>query len=431
LERPKFRILDVATGAEHLVRSRPGSGVGFSDFDLGPTKRVVLPFGWRALFPDLPPGEYEVSARVPWQQDSRWAESSPVRIRIRPAAPRNLTIAKGRGPVLHAAWINAASDPPEVVWSRFGAIAGGGIVQHRRLGAAGHRTAPVPSLTADLRSTRVEWVAWIDGPSLRCEPILPKRTPTSVPRFALGRADSRILAPVHSAPMDGPDAYPRAVVSILAGTESQEGWHVDSIEFALEETRLQSRIEGEGPTPVWAHPFVATDGAQTLALLQQKEAGADLTLWRGLHGPPREAPPSARWMGRLLAATATQVERDAISGSMLLWESRARLVVGRWSVDPKKGLSVLDPVELEWPFGEPALTRIQAGPNGGFAALLLSDEGNATLFRGTHGRPVDANAILRGFPFELVFLAGEEPALLLAEEGLGFRLALPSGFVLV
>lgn len=343
----------------------------------GETARVSLT--WRLEEHPLDPGDYEFA--VSFEEGS---ESRPTPVQLLPSTPKNLSLHSRQGAVYYGAWVNLASDPPQIVRSRFVPPE---VTESQVLATAASHARPLISNPPD-------WVAWVDADRLHF---------VHAPSATVGQ----ISLSERNAHLVGITTDEDKVVAVLR-MESQ----VLSAVLRPGEGRIETQRTLPGGRILWMHGP---------AYLQAE--GRGMGLFSG-----KEPIRIAGWEGELVAADANRYGR-MVRGSILL-RREAKLSRVDWQWDAGGSFQVLRELELGWPIGEPivrAHLRV-AGP--GVAVAFLQKETGAWVLYDRSLRPVSEELRFTNPP-EIVVPGGFEPLLICPQVGTGFRFCSPQGRPLV
>ncbi len=218
----------------------------------GAGKSLESGFSLLEMCGHLSAGEYEISAIYEYDGGHERAESPPIRIAVRPALPRNLSLDTVQGSVVYGVWLNMATEPPHLVRSRFDLLSGGGVGETRALGTAGLHARPIPSLPPNRAPCESHWVAWIEEGALKFLHFDPELGPTPVETIALPPLEAEIVGPLHSEPTT--DLQTRPAGSALLWMGNREGTISRLREAALVPGPLPSGPPRRPGPPVCARP---------------------------------------------------------------------------------------------------------------------------------------------------------------------------------
>jgi len=165
---PRLKVLNVKTGVEKTFqKSRPAGGMPPIERPLGAGKSLEHDLLLLDLPGELDPGEYDVSLGCRYNKGTEFAESAPVRVKVRATTPRNLTIEGTSRRVLYGVWVNLGEDPPEIVRMRYDILKGGGARDLRPVAKASLNTRPLISTPPNGQVCPHHYVAWLDGAELK------------------------------------------------------------------------------------------------------------------------------------------------------------------------------------------------------------------------------------------------------------------------
>ena len=441
--QPVLLVLNVKTGEEQFYRDKlpPGKPVIPREMLLQAGETVSHVFRLKQRAGTLAPGEYEFSAIYEYGEDQQRGESVPVPVTIRQTTARNLSLASGRGGAatfFYGAWINLASEPPELVRSMFHFMVGGGVKSVVPVGKADVHTRPVISAPRNTSSAPGQWLAWVVGDTFHAFYLDDKAGTLPVFRARLTSGDVKIVSPLYYDSV-GQDGTPSGGALLCLGRPGGEGFQILSLGLTPKEARMEGSLNLGGPYPVWIESQVRSDGSRCTVFVQAD--GETIALWavpwpRGALDPGPVQPTSlASWTGRFVSAGVTMDQNDDILGACLAWSDpseeaapddttdQSRLEFIQWTYRPDGKFIESGRHEVLWTSEEPIEeARVRVNEEGIPAALLKDQKGRWFACDG-HGNTLPAPGIFgeTKLPIDLGFL-GAEPVLVGAVIGHGFQI---------
>jgi hypothetical protein len=438
-----LRVLNVKTGEEKLYQQKRPGGVRIiaRDVVLRPGQTVTNSFMLKERVAQLEPGEYEVSAIYQYGEDGRQEESAPVRITVHPTTARNLSLASGQGGASgfsYGAWVNLATESPELALSMFSFTPGGGVESVVRVDKADIHTRPILSAPPNKSFAPGQWLGWIRGDTIHSLYYDQKTGASSFRKLKLPLSEVEIVAPLHCDAQGKKGGRPlgRALLCLAQGTG--EGAQLLSVLLDIKKTKLESSLVLPGSYPAWIASQVRSDGSQWAIFVQVDEEMVSLSAvpWprpvEVAHAPaPRRL---ASWECRFLSAGVSMNKDDDILGACLVWaeitepvesgdsDEQSRLEFIRWVFKADGGFAEVGRDEVPWE-GPDVIEHaiVQVNEQGVPAALLKDQTGRWFGYNGQGSvAPLPGIFSETKLPLELGFL-GVEPVLVGAVIGRGFQ----------
>ncbi|MBI2900916.1 MAG: hypothetical protein HYY17_12085 [Planctomycetes bacterium] len=415
-----LRITEVRTGEERLYRRAGRPRDRERESPLAPGKSVTGSFRLLGRIPEPAPGEYELSAFHEHGEDANRIESRPVRIKVHPTVPRNVALDTLQGEGMWGAWMNLGAQPPDVVLTLFDVAAGGGVSKVLPLAKATLHTRPVLSLPVNRGDRSRPWIAWIDGGAF----VFLRVSPGSDPgRIELPGSEAEIVPALYV------DAAGTATALVWLAEPGGRPSRFQIVHLAAGEARLGACGESVARRPAWAMSHSFSDGTRLLTTLDDSREGATLSSRAWSESRVGPVDPLAAWKTRPVTAGATLNLNDVLHGWVLMREEKTgRLELAGWKIDVERKFAEVDRQAVEWPLFEPIDRSLVRVTRTGAPAVLLCDVKGGWWFhyRGAC-RPLPEPMRTTRLPLDVAFMGGEEPVLVCAEAGRGFRLRMMNG----
>jgi hypothetical protein len=387
---PRLRVLNVKTGAEKIYqRALPAGAIEPIEGPLGPGKSYDYGMMLLDLPRELEPGEYDVSLGCRYNGGVDAAESSPVRVKIRPTTPRALAQDMSGHQVFFGAWVNLAEDPPEVVRMEFDVSRGGRAMDLRFAAKAHLHAVPVISAPPNNQSCRHHYVAWFEGAEIKFVHLHETQGPSNVRSIPMPGGEVRIVAPLHSDPTPDNDGRPSGAMLLWLGEKDKAESQLQALKLSDGGASAQARVPLAGPKPAWLGSYVRSDGRRMALMAQAAGGKVMLTLlpWPGVPGAAKKL---AEWKGEFVDAGVAQDRGDVLHGAILI----------RTGVEAHNDLDRVDfEIDPKDAFAQKKVERITIDPNDPVqrAVVRVSDQGEvAALLKSGSGAwsAYDGKAVL-------------------------------------
>ena len=222
---------------------------GISTVPLPPGGSVEREFPLLESVPLARPGDYEITALIEHSAADRPAESPPLRLRFRPAAPRGLqlvSVSGGAAGLLYGATVNARSDPPEVVRYALAKSGHRGVIDARAVAPAPLAAEPMLSTPRNLTVEHSHFVAWLVDSALAFTHVDAEGRAERPGLVSLSGGDARIVA-LSITPYEAAAREPTGEALVVQGSRAT-GSRLDVIQLALTGARV-GRERGDGRWP--------------------------------------------------------------------------------------------------------------------------------------------------------------------------------------
>lgn len=436
---PALRLINLNTGKTslHETETHPQDLAPPPPWmDLGPGQRSALSFLLKGKIPDLLPGEYELSAVYEYNEGELTAESTPVRIQVRPSTPHNLFLASAVGRASNAwygTWINLDQGKGEVVWGSFDLSNGGGIRTVSAVDQAGVRSEPVLSEPANGMMAPGQWLAWVDNDMLSFTYFIQDSLPSAPGRIPLNNRAARIAGPLHD-DLPGKDQpeIPRGEALILLDNPPQVQFQSLSLTGTTAQPGGTARVPG-GRMPAWIRSVFPARGQQMAPYILSEPGKTDLYLLPWGKNTAMTSRALSSWDGDFLAACCTLDDRDLLHGAVLVWTGKAEdtktLEIIPWTLGPDGQFAEQGPRAVEWEFTESIIRADMAvNPKGQAVAVVRRDTG-LWNFIGPDGKvsPLAGDFLKTDQTLTLGFLHMINPVLIGGTPSLGLKITGPDG----
>ncbi len=428
---PRLRVLNIKSGAEKIYqRTRPGGSITPIEDALAPGKSFDHDLMLLDLPRELGPGEYDVALGCRYNKGADFAESAPVRVKIRATTARNLAIDATGHQDFFGAWVNLAEDPAEIVRMEFGVVRGGRAQDLRLMAKAGLGAAPVLSAPRNKETCRHHYAAWIDGAEVKFVHFHDTQGSSNVRSISIPGGEVRIVSPLHSDPTPEDDGRPAGALLLWMGEKGKAESQLQALKLTDGGATAQARTPLAGPKPSWLGSFVRSDGRR-LALAVQASAGKvvlSLLPWPGVPGALKKL---GEWKGEFVDAAYAQDGGDTLHGAILI----------RTGIEAHNDLDRVDfQIDAKEAYVQKQVERISIDPNdpvasaivrvsdqGAVAALLKGGSGAWSVYDGKTVVPLSEPLKTTPYPLDLGFLDDGAPILLAGGKDAGFRLLTAAG----
>lgn len=430
LTMPIFRLTDTRTGEDVVFQKKPSEWEEDIREGLPPGKTLERGFFLLDEIKITAPGTYRLAAVYEYDAGKK-TESAPVKFTILPATPKNLFLigngAWGSNPVLYGAWVNLASDPPQIVRTLFEALPGGGVRASHSVAKAEAEDRPVLSAPPNRSVAKSHWIAWLDGNFLKFVHFDENMGPSPVGKFELPKLEMEIVGALHSDPVTDTRVRPNGAALIWMGDADGTRSGLQVVELTPNKGTAGGTVNLPGARPSWIASFERSTSVP-LALLAQSTGGK--VVFSSVPWPDKEkggALPTklGEWKGKFAGAGATIDPSDAVLGAVLLSENGGEgLELVSWSLDAKGVFAEKGRQKIEWEYGK-KLDRafVRVNSKGVPAAVLRDGEGKWSIFTG-EGKPAPLPGVYAQtkLPFDVAFMGGTEPVLIGARAQMGFEM---------
>lgn len=432
---PVMRVIKMATGQEELHK-RPGmfDGDFYEPLAQGGSIDHYFSLSERVSFSEA--GEYEVSALISYDGGAREAESSPVRVKVQPVTPRNLSLAYMRGgidSIRYGVAVNGATETPGII--RYELSPTLNVKQVDSVAPAPLNAKPVLSAPKNGAPWNSQWIAWQDGQVLKFTHFDPRAGALPVGTLPLPVPDAVIVPPLHVTVGEPGSRTPGAAL-LWIPAEGDRSPQLRAIELSVDGTASAGKgLVLPGPRPAWISSQVRSDGLRLAVYLQETGSGK-LSLavlpWPDRANEDTRPRVLGEWEGELVAADAAFDADDSLLGALVLNRQvvdDAGLFAIRFVIDRGGKMSETDNTRLDWPLSRGVASgSVRVGPGGTPAALLRDDQKRSYLYDGMGGiTPVRPDLDVAGLPLELVFAGPGRPALLVPRIRQGYEVLMADG----
>lgn len=430
---PILRVVDARSGEETMFQKKSEGFVPEEPQPLAPGHRMERGF-WLLDEVNFPsPGPYRISAIYQYEEGAKRVESAPVKVNILPATPKNAFLLHngpgGSGSVLYGAWVNLASDPPQIVRTQFDAMAGGGVRASHSIAKTDLESRPVLSAPPNRSVAKSHWVGWLEENYLRFAHFDEAMGASPVGKFELPKLELEIVAPLHSDPVTDTRVRPAGAALVWMGDADGTRSGLQVIELSANKATTGGSVNLPGARPRWIASFERSNGERVALFTQvaKDRVGLFSVPWpdkeRGGTSPQK----LVEWKGKFVAAGATIDAGDAILGAVLIWSGEGaeqKLELVNWSLDRQGKFSERRRQKLEWDYAQKidsAIVRVNA--KGMPVAVLRDGEGKWSAFTG-EGKPAPLPGAYAQtkLPFDIAFMGGIEPVLIGGRVQLGFEM---------
>ncbi len=383
---PVLRLIDLNTGKASLHESCSHPSEKEFDppwMDLAPGQRSLLGFTLKGKIPDLPPGEYELTARYRYNEGDLTTKSQPVRLTVKPSTPHNLFLASAVGRASNSyfgSWIDLDRESAHVVWAKIDLMSGGGVQAVRIVDQADGLSEPVLSVPVNGTMAPGQWVAWVHKGQMTFTFLKPQN-PVGEPGSAiLGNNTARIVGPMLWKPSGGENSdTPAGEALLILGSPPNVQLQAFELSGISARPGEAAKVTG-GLMPAWIRNVYLAEGKRLAPYILCESGRMALSMLSWDNGKVITATSLASWDGDFLAACCIPDEKDIIHGAVLTWAGRAddakALVVIPWTLDPDGRFSEGDMLKTEWDAAD-SISRadISLSPKDLFVAVVRKDNG--------------------------------------------------------
>ena len=423
----RLKVVNIKSGVEQVYqRKLPGGAMPAIEKPLGPGKSYEHDLMLLDLPRELNPGEYDVSLGCAYNKGADWAESAPVRVKVRATTPRNLGIEGTSKRVLYGVWVNLGEDSPEIVRMRFNVIKGGGARDLRPLGKGSHNAQPVISAPPNGQAQPHTYVAWMDGAEIKFLHLHETDGTSPVRSISLPGGEARIVGPLHSDPTPDTDARPDGGLLLWMGEKDKAESQLQSLKLTESGVKPQARLPLPGPKRAQMGSFVRADGRRSALIVQA--SGGKFTLsvipWPGMAGALKKL---GEWKGDFLSLGYAMDSGDVVHGSMLFRTGIAPaddLDRIDFALDGKDAFAAKPPVRITINPQDPVQQVLVRVSDGAAVAALLKGPGGWSIYDGQNPAAVPLPEPLKSsnYPLDVCFLDDLTPIVIAALKDLGFHL---------
>lgn len=432
---PMFRIVDLASGAERIVRTPtefPGVRARV-ELESGTPHKSYHKLSRFVTFNS--PGKYAISAIYQWNDGKDSAESEPIVITINGLGVRNMAINNPSFRHGLLTFINPASDPPDLMLADLVLEPGGGVRRIKPIAKASLLASPVSSVPSNQNPTMGQWVAWIEGDTIKAVHVGDTLGPTTLALFKV-TSGSMVIGPIYAAVNKSNLTRGHGAAAILH-KHPLKGAEIIAIDLKADKETAEAvevaRV-GVPQSPAWIGSLYRIDPADKQLAFITTAPGRFM-----IHGAPwpkagdseLKATKIAEWEGDFVAAGANIDHNDVIRGCALAWmgppEERS-LEVLSWKVGPD-GASDSEPLgALPWPHANPIQTiKVRTRTNGSPTILLRSALGEWHVFDSKFQGKVFEPFARTDLPIDVAFVSDTEAVLVIAQIGGGILVKRLSG----
>lgn len=429
---PVMRVIHVQTGAEVFQQGKaPVTGDNYQPLPPGGKLDYEFPLLSKVTFPA--PGDYEVSAILPYDMAEERAESKPVRFKVKPAIPMNLSLASAAGGwsgVQYGACVNTMSDPPEILRYGFSLSSEDGVDYVQRVAKAALRSIPSLSAPANQTVAHNHWVAWLDEERMYFSHIDPVLGATAVQKSKLpAGTGAEIVSPLHLGALDPGQERPSGAALLWIGGPAGQAWQFQTVHVSpAGDVRTGAKTLLTGARPLWMRSHEQKDGHRFVTYVQSMPEGIVLNMvsWPDAARPSNKTNTLVEWgKAHFLAAHTTMTREDVVYGATLMLPAEPdipKLDMVVWKLDAKGRYSEHLREDVQWEYAKPVTKAIvRVGPLGTPAALLADDKGQWSVYWQGRVQPAPAALAATKLCLDLAFLSQAEPVFIAAEQTSGFR----------
>jgi len=382
------------------------------------------------------PGEYEISAIIPYDQGKSRAESNTVRIKIAPSTPKGLDMAYVQGgwaTLLYGTCVNVTSDPPEILRYGFGVMPSGGVMDASIVCKGGLRIAPVIAAPHHGTVAHNHWIGWIDKEAFWFTHFDPYQGALAPRKWDHGGVEAQIVAPLLNGASDTTDR-PAGSAMIWVGdpTANASGFQIVQL-AAPGEATPGGRATITGLKPSWMMNHFRRNGSRVVSYAQPSPSGFALFAlpWPDQALASNPLKKLAEYKSQFVAGSALIGRDDTIMGASLILTvgtGSRKLEMLRWTLDVKNNYAEKERQEVPWQYSTPLTKSIVKVSPGGLGAALLADNlGKWSVF--SNGKLIELPADLANtkMPIDLAFLNEVQPVLIVGQELRGFKIVQLSG----
>jgi hypothetical protein len=427
---PRLKVMNVKSGVEKVFQRppRPGS-IPRIEQNLGPGKSYTHGLNLLDLPVELDPGEYDVSIGCKYNGGAEFAESAPIRVKIRPTTARNLGLEASHLPNFLSAWINMADEAPELVRTGFDLYAGGGARDLRFVAKGSLSASPVISSAQNKQACPHSWFAWIDGPDLRSVHLHDTQGPSPVRSIQLPGGEARIVGPLHTDPTPDSGGRPSGGLLLWLGERDKGESQFQALKLTPEGITAQARNPFPAPKPSWMGSFVRADGKRLALVVQAQALKVTLTLvpWPGVPGAAKKL---GEWKGEFMTAGTSMDPADVLHGSLLLrtgMDVENDLERIDFDLDAKDGFTAKPPIRIPNDSEDPVGSAVVRLSESGLVAALFKGPAGWSFYDGQAASPLPEPLKSTSYPLDVVFRDNTTPVLVAAKKEFGFHLYEPSG----
>ncbi len=432
---PILRVLDTKTGIETLHKKEPRlSGTDY--VPLAPGAKIEFEFSLASIVSLPIPTEYEISALVPCA-GARPAESKPVKVRIVPVTPRNLTLVSAAGrwsAVQYGVSVNVASDPPQVVRHGFRIMSEGGVFDARPVMDSHLRAAPIASVPPNGVVTDSHWIGWVENGTVSITHFNVQLGASPLVHWKCVEPELALVAPlVAETPDDSGGRSPgAALVWVGDSARGLSAFQVLSLAPQSKPGRT-ARYQIGTARPAWMLAHVRATGIR-LVTYSLNEAGEATLWWRAWPDScgGAEARRVATWPGRCLGGGGLLTRHDTLEGACLVQgpqKTGAGIELINWQIDAEGNFSEGERAAMPWGYSVlVSENSIFVGPGGSKFSLLADADGAWSAFD-AHGeaKPLPAGVNHTRLPLAAGFLDESQVALVVGQFAQGFKLMMVNG----
>ena len=382
------------------------------------------------------PGLFDLQAHYEWQGGQ--VTSPAVRLKVLPSNPRTTAVETGKGgpaALLHCAWVNNLSGSNDrcELWLSDLMMLGKPRVHHCILLEDLEKPIKPHLAVPPNQDVNVQWVAWIDGKSLRYL-LRQEEDVASTASVGLDSEKYRIIPPLllnlskSGGLVEGAD-----VMLYQPGEDAANGrFLVKHLSLSKkDEPPPDDKLAVPGSAPQWAETAYLTDqGRHTFFIVSdQNKTVLKLASWSP-KAPPTALKDLASYNAKFMTADLWQ-SGDAVAGAILAQKSEDSYAFYIWSYKPPDAFVQEREVAVSWPHERAGIDRAIARVStaGDPFALLRSDaKEKKWFFCGSDG----STSVLTGpaeklhLPADILFRGGDDPVILhTGPDGRGFLFAMP------
>lgn len=424
---PIFRVVDLASGAERIVRT-PTAFPGVRarvQLDSGEPHKTFHKLSRFVTF--NAPGKYAISAIYEWNDGKDRAESEPIVVTVTGLGVRNMAINNPSYRYGLLTFINPVPDPSDVMLADLVLEPEGGVRRMKPVAKASLLASPVASVPPNQSPTMGQWVAWIEGDSFKAIHVGDTLGPTSLALFKT-MPGAQIIHPLFAA-VNKSNLTRGAGAAVLLQRHPLQGAEIIVLDLKADNESAEAievaRAAMPKP-PAWTTSVFREDPSdKRLAFITTEQ---DKFI---IHDAPWPEPGAAElqinkvaeWEGDFVAAGVNIDHNDVIHGCALAWmgpPDERTLEVMSWKVGAD-GAGVSEPLgALPWSHATPIQSiKIRVRTGGMPTILLRSALGEWHVFDAAFQGKVFEPFTRTDLPIDIAFLSDEEAVLVIAQVGGG------------
>lgn len=421
---PRFRLVDLASGNERMIRVPPAMPGIMSRLQLARGKPSRT-FHMLSEFVKIEtPGKYALSAIYEWDNGKQTAESAPLVVTVSGMGVRSMAINNPTYRFGSLAFVNPVADPADLMLADLVIEPEGGVRRIRPVAKVPVLTVPVVSCPPNQTPTMGQWVAWVEGETVKFVHVGDTLGPTAPGAYKI-RGGASVVAPLmagvnRSNLARGPGG------AVLMRPDMGGGAELIVLVLDAEKDRVRATEVSRARmdrAPRWTGVLVRSDPSDRRLAFVTEVAGL-VTVYDAPLAKQGETAlrttQVAQWKGDFVAAGATMSHDDVIRGCVLAWmgpPDERSLEVLSWSIAPGQQPMAEPMGALQWPHTTPIQDiTLRLRSTGRPAVLLRSAQG---IWHVIDGMGFDADVFEpfreTALPIDLAFLNDTEAVLVLAQ----------------